>query len=86
MKFRVEQIFLTDQEGRVVEAGKEIDFHIVDADDPRGAILQFLAQDEADLMGEVLKFPGMQAVATARRGNLVYTLQLIPATDRIQIR
>jgi len=57
-------------------------FHLMEAQTVDEALYAFVQRDGAEIVGEVLKLPGFQAVATARRRNSVYTLQLIPASDR----
>lgn len=86
VKFQIEQVDLTDEAGQVISAGKVVRFHTVEANTPDDALASFLEADSAVIVGDVLKLPGFQAIATARRANRVYTLQLHPATDRIPIR
>jgi len=83
MRFRLEQIFLTDGDGQVIPAGTSVDFHVVEAVSVEQALQSFVKSDGAAVMGDILKLPGLQAVATARRENSVYTLQVVPASDII---
>lgn len=86
MRFRLEQIYLTDTEGRVIPAGSSVAFHVVDAVSVEQALQRFVENDGAEVMGDVLKLPGLQAIATARRSNSVYTLQVVPASDSINVQ
>jgi len=83
MKFRLEQIYLTDGEGRVIPAGTRVDFHVVDAVSVEQALETFVSNDGANVIGKILKMAGLQAVATARRANSLYTIQALPASDII---
>ena len=82
LKFRVEQIFLTDEEGKVTPVGQNRVFHLLEANNVDDALYAFVEKDGAEIVGEVMKLPGFQAIATARRKNWVYTLQLLPVSDR----
>ena len=86
MKFRLEQIYLTDSEGHVIPAGSNVAFHVLEAVSVEQALEGFVLRDGAEVMGDVLKLPGLQAIATARRMNSVYTLQILPASDNIRLR
>jgi hypothetical protein len=82
VKFRVEQIYLTDESGKVTAIAQPRLFHLLEAQTVDEALYAFVNSDGAEIVGEVLRLPGLQAVATARRRNSVYTLQLVPASDR----
>jgi hypothetical protein len=82
LKFRVEQIFLTDEAGKVTPVGQNRVFHLLEADNVDDALFAFVKKDGAEIVGDVMKLPGFQAIATARRNNWVYTLQLLPVSDR----
>lgn len=82
MKFRVEQIYLTDESGKVTAVPQTRIFHVLEADSVDEALYAFVKRDGAEIVGDVLKLPGFQAVATARRANFVYTLQLLLVSDR----
>ena len=42
----------------------------------------FIRKDQGEIIGNVLKFPGFQAVATVRKTSGVYTLQITPASQQ----
>ena len=83
MKFRVEQVYLTDEAGKVVSIPQDRQYHVLEADTVDEALFAFIRQDGAEIVGEVLKLPGLQAVATVRRQQHVYTLQVNPASELI---
>jgi len=80
MRFVVEERHLTDGDGRPVNAAEEVEFRTVDAETVDAAIGSYVLGEPAELIGDVLKFPGFQAVATVRKATGVYTVQLTPAT------
>lgn len=78
VRFTVEQIFLTTPRA----AGPRYpEYHIVEADTVDAALEGFLSTASATLVGEVQKFPGFQAVATARAEDAVFTVNLLPGSD-----
>lgn len=79
MRFTVEQIFLTTPRGDQPPPHPE--YHIVEADTVDAALAGFLAQSSATLVGQVQKFPGFQAVATARVEDTVFAVNLLPGSD-----
>jgi hypothetical protein len=81
MRFTVEERHLTDTGGRPVAAPGTVEFHICDADTLDDAVRLYIRKDNGELIGDVLKFPGMQAVATVRKASGVYTLQFTPASQ-----
>jgi hypothetical protein len=86
MRFTIEERHLTDTEGRPVAAGApdEVAFHSVDADTVDDAVRLYVKTDQAEILGNVLKFPGFQAVATVRKTTGVYTLQFTPASQQFR--
>jgi hypothetical protein len=85
MRFRVEQIYLTDEEGKIISRpGVHPMHHLLEAANVDSLLSEFVASDGAQIVGEVLKFPGFQAIATVKRDHVVYTLQVLPATDRLR--
>jgi hypothetical protein len=84
MRFTVEERHLTDTEGRpVAETAPDlVAFHTFDADTVDDAVRLFIKKDNGEIIGNVLKFPGFQAVATVRKASGVYTLQVTPASQR----
>jgi hypothetical protein len=84
VKFVIEQMFITDERGEVISTPTRI-FHRLHGEDSRTALLDFIAGDSAELIGDVSVFPGHQATATARRMSLLYTLHAYPGSDQIMI-
>ena len=87
IRFTIEERHLTDTEGRPVAetAPDSVAFHSFDADTVDDAVRQFVTKDEGEIIGNVLKFPGFQAVATVRKATGVYTLQFTPASQQYQL-
>ena len=81
MRFTVEERHLTDANGRPVHE-PEPAFHSCDADNVDDAVRAYVDETKAELIGDVLKFPGLQAVATARKATGVYTLHFMPSSQR----
>lgn len=82
MKFTIEQRHLTDAGGRPV-AGQTVSFHLFEAESAEHAVRIFVTEDQAEVIGSILKFPGFQAVATVRKPTGVYTLQVGPASQNM---
>ena len=81
MKFSIEQRHLTDAAGKPISGeGREVSFHILEAESTDDAVRLYIRDAGAEVIGEVLKFPGFQAVATMRNANGVYTLQVTLAS------
>ena len=85
MRFTVEERHLTDSEGRPVSSMDDVSFHSVDAETIDEAVRLHVSEDSAELIGNVLTFPGYQAVATVRKPSGVYTLQFTPASQQYKI-
>lgn len=81
MRFTIEERHLTDDHGRPVAAREAVEFHTCDAETIDDAVRLFVKEDNAEIIGSVLKFPGFQAVATVRKESGVYTLQFTPASS-----
>jgi hypothetical protein len=81
MRFVVEQRHLTDVTGKPVAAPNKVSFHTFEAQDVDEAIRLIVKKESGELIGNVLKFPGFQAVATLRNNGGVYTLQVGPASQ-----
>jgi hypothetical protein len=83
MRFQIEQRHLTDQNGRPIPFNDVslVSFHLFEASDADQAIRLFIHRDGAALVGEILRFPGFQAVATVRKATGVYTLQVGPTSQ-----
>jgi hypothetical protein len=85
IRFTIEERHLTDMEGRPVTAADAVAFHTFDAETVDDAVRLFVRDDKAELIGNVLKFPGFQAVATIRKASGVYTLQFTPASQQFRL-
>ena len=81
MRFTVEERHLTDTNGRPFTGGNEVSFQNCDAENVDEAIRLYVHKDSAELIGNVLKFPGYQAVATVRKATGVYTVQFTPTSQ-----
>ena len=81
MRFTVEQRHLTDAGGKPVSHDTSVTFHTFDAESIDDAVRLFVKDRSGELLGDVLKFPGFQAVATLRTGEGVYTLQVMPSSQ-----
>lgn len=86
IRFTIEERHLTDSTGRPIVAPDAVAFHTYDADSIDDAVRLFIKRDEGELIGDVLKFPGFQAVATVRKASGVYTLQFSPSSQQITTR
>ena len=83
MRFTIEQRHLTDINGKPIAGDNEVSFHVCDAESADDAVRDFVTGDGGEIIGNVLKFPGFQAVATVRRPSGVYTLQVTPASQQM---
>ena len=81
MRFTIEERHLTDEHGRPVNAQEAVEFHTCEAETVDDAVQLYIRDQPAELIGNVLKFPGFQAVATVRKATGVYTLQFTPASQ-----
>lgn len=77
MHFSIEQRQLTDAEGRPV-LHNNITYYAAEAPTVLDAVRTFADTQAATIIGNVLRFPGFQAVATLRTANGVFTIQLTP--------
>lgn len=84
MRFTIEERHLTDGAGRPVTAPGAVAFHTFEAETVDDAVRLYVSGDSAELIGNVLKFPGFQAVATVRKASGVYTLQFTPASHEVR--
>ncbi len=84
MRFTIEQRHLTDTTGRPLTAGgfDAVSFHSLEADTADAAVHLFITPARGEIIGEILKFPGFQAVATVRTTSGVYTLQVTPTSSQ----
>ncbi len=81
IRFTVEERHLTDADGRPVTGADDLAFHTVEAETVDQAVSRYLSDSTAELIGDVLKFPGFHAVATIRKSTGVYTVQFTPASQ-----
>jgi len=83
MRFNIEQRHLTDPNGRPVSsAAAAVSFHSIEAESAPEAIQGFASEHRGEIIGDILKFPGFQAVATVRNTDGVYTLQVAPSSQK----
>ena len=82
MRFTIEQRHLTDDGGRPVIADA-VSFFSCEASDAEDAVRLFVRDHAAEVIGNVLRFPGFQAMATVRNPNGVYTLQVSPTSQQM---
>ncbi|MEK6371452.1 MAG: hypothetical protein AABO58_02040 [Acidobacteriota bacterium] len=80
MKFSIEQRHLTDAAGKPIPREADVSFHLCDAESADDAVRLYIRDSGAEVIGDVLKFPGFQAMATMRNVHGVYTLQVSPAS------
>lgn len=84
MRFTIEQRLLTDPAGKPVGNKPEnVSFHTFDAESADEAVRLFVTDNSGEVIGNILKFPGFQAVATVRNPTGVYTLQVTPASQNL---
>ena len=82
MRFTVEERHLTDTNGRPFTGSDDLSFESCEAENIDEAVRLYIAKDGAELIGDVLKFPGFQAMATVRKSTGVYTAQFTPSSQR----
>jgi hypothetical protein len=81
MRFSIEQRHLTDAAGKpVVRDGREVSYEVMTAQSLDDALRLYIGDRHAEVIGNVIKFPGFQAFATMRNAEGVYTLQVSPAS------
>jgi hypothetical protein len=83
IRFTIEERHLTDGEGRPVvgTVPDAVTFHTFEAESVDDAVRLFVKRDHGEILGNVLKFPGFQAIATVRKAGGVYTLQFTPSSQ-----
>jgi hypothetical protein len=88
IRFTIEQRHLTDSAGKPVPetAPDVVVFANVDAESVDDAVRLYVKDEHAEVIGDILRFPGFQAVATVRSERGVYTLQITPASGRLTLR
>ena len=82
MRFTIEQRHLTDTGGKPL-SGSDVTYHSFEAETVDDAVRLFVKKRSGEVIGNVLKFPGSQAMATVRDDSGVYTLQFTPASGRL---
>jgi predicted enzyme related to lactoylglutathione lyase len=85
LRFTIEQRHLTDDAGKLVGRPDAVTFHVFEAEDADAAVRLFIRRDGGEILGDIRKFPGFQAVATVRQSGGVYTLQVSPTSQRFAI-
>jgi hypothetical protein len=84
MRFTIEQRPLTDPSGRPAANDREaVAFHHCEAESAGDAIHRFLMANDGNMVGDIVKFPGLQAVGTVRLAGGVYTLQVTPSSQNL---
>jgi hypothetical protein len=84
MHFTIEQRHLTDGVGKPIAHDPEsVSFHNLEAPTADEAVRLFIKRDEGELLGDILRFPGFQAVATVRKVGGLYTLQVGPTSESL---
>ena len=87
MRFSIEQRHLTDGVGKpIANEPAAVSFHTCEAETADEAVRLFVTGDDgAEVIGNILKFPGFQAVATVRKPSGVYTLQVMPSSQSMRV-
>ena len=84
MRFNIEQRHLTDASGKPVPSDAHtVAYYSTEAATADEAVRLFVVNDGAEVVGNILKFPGFQAVATVRKPSGVYTLQVSPSSQNL---
>lgn len=81
MQFDVEKTQLADRPFEPLRNRLDVSFHHAEAKDVDEALRLFIRKDHSLLVGEVQKFPGSQIVATVRKDQRIYMLQLSPRDE-----
>ena len=82
MRFTIEQRHLTDSAGKPIgDQTGAVSFQLFDAESAEDAVRLLIKRESAQLMGEIMKFPGFHAVATIRTSGGVFTLQVAPSSQ-----
>jgi len=82
IRFTIEQRHLTDEAGKPVSSEGAVTFHSLEAESVEELVRLFVHGEDGEVIGNILKFPGFQAVATVRKRGGVYTLQVTPASQQ----
>jgi len=85
MKFSIEQRHLTDTAGKPLPRDADVSFHVCEAVSAGEAVSLYARDTGAEVIGDVLKFPGFHAMATMRNAGGVYTLQVSPASASLRL-
>jgi len=85
MRFTIEERHLTDTDGRPITEPDAVSFRSFDAETVDDAVRLYVRDEPAELIGNVLKFPGFQGVATVRKTTGVYTLQVTPSSQQYHL-
>ncbi len=81
LRFSIELRHLTDAAGKPIPRDTPgISYLVREAESADEAVQGYVTETSAELIGNVLKFPGFQAVATVRQSDGVYTMQVSPAS------
>ena len=85
MRFTIELRHLTDERGKPIP-NIAVSFYNCDADNVDDAVRLFIKDQTGEILGDLLTFPGFQAVATVRNARGVFTLQAGPSSERYIVR
>lgn len=83
MRFTIEQRHLTDAGGRPLTGQPPVSFFSCEAENAEDAVRLFVRDHSAEVIGNLLTFPGFQAVATVRSAGGLFTLQAAPSTQKL---
>jgi hypothetical protein len=81
VRFTIEQRHLTDASGKPVVSTTSVSFLTVEAESADEAVRLIVKKDNAEVMGDIMKFPGFHAVATIKSSGGVFTLQVGPTSQ-----
>ncbi|HKR66497.1 MAG TPA: hypothetical protein VJZ00_22410 [Thermoanaerobaculia bacterium] len=81
MRFTIEQTFLTDAGGKPLGTPPPAAYHRVEAETIDAALDDFLAAQQATLIGNIQRFPGSEALATAQQRQTLFTIHVAPGSD-----
>lgn len=78
MRFIIEQVFLTDEAGRVITPRPPApQLHVVEAGDPAEAVRLFIRDHGGRLLGESRTYGEGSTVATVQNGSVFYTVEAL---------
>ncbi len=81
MRYAIQHIFLTDNEGKPLSERKLPSHHLVEAVEVDGAISALVATQNAAFMGPIQHFSSSRAQAIALRDRTVFVLDAVAGSD-----